>query len=259
MSLYASDQSTVSETMQKAFMKSVEPLQSVLQWYCRTITGSVSDAEDLMQDTLMKAYSMFVRNPYRQEISKAYLFRIASNAWIDRCRKEKLPIDFNHDPLEVSIKPTFDNLEIIDAIETLVANLPSRQRVILLLIECLRFTASEAAHLLHTTEGAVKAALNRARTKLQQLRIQKLMTDQIDSFSEPAEHVRNKVDENVVYAYLAAFRSNDPQALVCLFNDGAPLDLVPAVTAQEHSTTSSKYISTTINLASASPLNRWAA
>jgi RNA polymerase sigma factor (sigma-70 family) len=259
MSRFASDQSTVRETMQKAFMKSVEPLQSILQWYCRTVTGSAFEAEDLMQDTLMKAYGMFVRNPYKQEISKAYLFRIASNAWIDKCRKDKLPMDSNHDPLEVPMEPAIDNLEIIAAMETLVANLPSRQRVILLLIECLRFSASEAAHLLHTSEGAVKAALNRARNKLQQLRGLKLVTDQTSSCNDAALQVRNKVDEKVVYAYLAAFRSNDPQALVWLLNDGAPLDLVPAVTAQEHSSPNSKYISTSIDLAYAYPLNRWSA
>lgn len=245
MSLYASDQSLNTEVVQRTFMNNVEPLHVSLQWYCRAVTGSHFEAEDLAQETIMKAYSMFIRYPYKQEISKAYLFRIASNSWIDRCRKDKLLIDSNLDPLQVPTEETFDVFELEAAMETLVANLPPRQRVILLLIDALRYTASEVAELLRTTEGAIKAALNRARTKLQQLNSKELLADDWSNSNKASQLGCDRTDDKVVYAYLAAFRSGDPQALILLLNDGAPLDLVPTVTAQSRTIpSSSKYNAT---------------
>jgi len=225
MSLYASDQDKCKNSLQQAFKSSIEPLQTALQWYCRSVTGSHFDAEDLKQETLLKAYVMFVRNPYKQDISKAYLFRIASNAWIDKCRKDKLLIDSTHDPIEVSNEQNTDALELLLAMETLISHLPPRQRVILLLIESFRYTAAEVAELLQTSEGAVKAALNRARTKLQQV-------SEAELSKSTEMHAPKIVDDKIIYAYLAAFQANDPQALIMLLNDGAPLDLVPAVTAR---------------------------
>ncbi|WP_165921172.1 sigma-70 family RNA polymerase sigma factor [Paenibacillus albiflavus] len=240
MSLYASDQDKFKNSLQQAFKSSIEPLQTALQWYCRSVTGSHFDAEDLKQETLLKAYAMFVRNPYKQEISKAYLFRIASNAWIDKCRKDKLLIDSSHDPIEVSNEQNTDALELLFAMETLISHLPPRQRVILLLIDSLRYTATEVAELLYTSEGAVKAALNRARTKLQQV-------NETAELSEPVElHAPKIVDDKIIYAYLAAFQANDPQALIMLLNDGAALDLVPAVSARTHHSPSDEHQTTHI-------------
>jgi len=213
--------------MQTQFVARIEPLQTALQRYCLSITRSEVEAEDLQQETLLKAYVMFIRKHGHQQLSKAYLFRIASNAWIDRCRKERLHVDSFSDTAAIPALLDVDALELQHAMETLIAALPVRQRIVLLLVECLRFTSGETARLMQTTEGAVKAMLNRAKSKLR-------THSGKDSPAQPGS--RERVDEKVVYAYLAAFRAQDAQALLLLLNDSAQLDLVPVVTGKREAT-----------------------
>jgi RNA polymerase sigma-70 factor, ECF subfamily len=73
------------------FVERTEPLRPGLHRYCRSLTGSVWDAEDLVQDTLLRAFAKL--GEIRQEIAspKAYLLRIASNLWIDRVRRPEAP------------------------------------------------------------------------------------------------------------------------------------------------------------------------
>ena len=69
------------------FLQRTEPLRPELYRYCRALTGSAWDAEDLVQDTLLRAFAKLGEVPLRIESPKAYLFRVASNLWIDHCRR----------------------------------------------------------------------------------------------------------------------------------------------------------------------------
>jgi RNA polymerase sigma factor (sigma-70 family) len=195
------------------FLSLFEPKRRVLEGYCRSITGSPWEADDLLQETSLKAYSMFKRNPFQQELPKAYLFRIASNAWIDRCRRSRSTSDIHEAGHGLAADAPVDFFEIKDAVERLVSLLPERQRVLVMLVDVFQFTVSETAVLLGTTEGAVKAGLHRARTKLKANR---------DS-GEPDSNEYGGVDEAVVYAYLEAFQNRNPHALVMLLNGEASM------------------------------------
>lgn len=233
MTILMTGESLNIEELQQRFLVLIEPYRMALEWYCRSITDSPWEAEDLAQETWLKAYSMFKRYPDRNEMSKAYLFRIASNTMIDRSRKSRLPVQgLAEQETVVATEP--DPIEIRNAMEYLIAHLPPRQRAILLLIDVFQFTAAEVADMVHSTEGAVKSCLNRARTKLRELGHEKWSEN--ESLLNPA-HSRSNVDEKVVYAYLEAFHQQNAQAMLMLHNDAAPLDLVPIV--QSKRTTSS--------------------
>src|SRR5438876_8997319 len=69
------------------FIQRTEPLRPDLHRYCRALTGSVWDAEDLVQDTLLRAFAKLGEVSLRVDNPKAYLFRIASNLWVDHFRR----------------------------------------------------------------------------------------------------------------------------------------------------------------------------
>jgi RNA polymerase sigma factor (sigma-70 family) len=211
--------------LNKEFEISIEPYRSALMRYCLGVTGCSWSAEDLMQETLMKAFIMLCRQPYPPPISKAYLFRIASNAWIDHCRKQRIDIDSYKELQDVASEQAVDPLEIKDAIETLVALLPPKQRVITLLIDVFEYTAAEVAEMIQSTEGAVKAGLHRARTKL------KSLTKMKSPERNVGEYLKRKqvVDQDVVIAYLKAFNQRDPYAVALLLNDHTHLDMIPSL------------------------------
>ncbi|HZG58799.1 RNA polymerase sigma factor, partial [Paenibacillus sp.] len=71
-----------------AFERAVAPLLPSLQQYCRFVARNRWDADDLMQDTLEKAFRRFVRTG-GAPINQAYVRRIAFNAWIDRARRAR--------------------------------------------------------------------------------------------------------------------------------------------------------------------------
>lgn len=225
MTILMTGESLNTEQLQQRFLALIEPYRASLEWYCRSITDSTWEAEDLAQDTWLKAYSMFKRYPDRNEMSKTYLFRIASNTMIDRSRKSRLPVQgLAEQDTATGSQP--DPIEIRSAMEYLVAYLPPRQRAILLLIDVFQFTASEVAEMIHTTEGAVKSGLHRARTKLREIGRDKC---RVSESLSGAPNSRNSVDEKVVYAYIEAFHQQNAQAMLMLHNDAASLDLVPMV------------------------------
>jgi RNA polymerase sigma factor (sigma-70 family) len=210
----------------------IEPYRSALQAYCRSIAATTWDADDLVQETWLKAYKMFLRESTRNDMSKTYLFRIAPNTWIDHCRKKRHAVETltadNEYPSETS-----EQVELRSAMGTLITNLPARQIVLLMLIDGFGYTALETAQLLQSTEGAVKAGLHRARAKLRALNGNADRTTQEYLVSK-----ERKVDEHIVYTYLQAFQQHNPYALVRLLNDVGRLDIAPVIVG---STSSKKH------------------
>lgn len=144
------------------FVEQLEPHLSVLKAYCRRLAGNGPDGEDLYQTTLEKAYRAY--GGMKPGMSRAYLFRIAKNAWIDRYRTKTV----REVPLldEYAAQGTGDDGEVREAFEVMAERLSVRQSVLLLMIEVFGFTAKETAVRLGSTEGAVKDALKRARLRL---------------------------------------------------------------------------------------------
>ncbi len=105
-----------------------------------------------------------------------------------------------------------DASEVRDALEMMIASLPPRQRVIMLLTDVFDFTAPEVATMIDTTEGAVKAALHRARTTLRS-----------HANPEPAETQRARAGMKpplpVIERYIEAFNRRDPDALIALMEE----------------------------------------
>src|SRR5690625_4285207 len=148
------------------FEEAIQPYLKDLNNYCKSLTKSPWDGEDLVQETLAKAYKSWLKKP--KPMSKAFLFRIASNALIDGYRKSKLDEDFNQDLSRLKAQNQTDSDEMYSAMEILLSELSPKQRLAMLLSVGLDYTAQETAEMTGTTEGAVKAALHRARSRLKQ-------------------------------------------------------------------------------------------
>lgn len=123
--------------------------------------------------------------------------------------------------------------------ETLVDELSPLQRTALLLIDTLKYTAGEAAQLIGSTEGAVKAALHRARVRLRNT----VKGSRRGVAAPPEGEVQSMkedtlpeafTDDVLVLAYMDAIRREDAAALAMLYNDARPQDVVPVVTLQSY-------------------------
>ena len=178
------------------FADAVQPYLKDLQAYCRSLTNSKWDGEDLAQETLLKAYNSWIDKS--RKITKAYLYRIASNAWIDRFRKRSLDEDFRADLADFPEEKR--NSGLFEAMEVLLKELTPKQRATVLLVEGLGYTPLEAADLLDSSEGSVKAALHRARKNLKRV------------------HPHNyEIEDEEVIPYVHAFRAGKTMELVKLY------------------------------------------
>jgi RNA polymerase sigma factor (sigma-70 family) len=144
--------------------QSLEQLQSVLKRYCLSLTESGWDAEDLTQDTWLKAIRMLKdAQPANLE---AYLLRIAKNTWIDQSRRKTVLNRILKSEKSKVTMPDNGSFEIESAFHALMKHLSPLQRAVFLLRDVFGYSISEAAVMLNMTEGAVKAALHRARHSL---------------------------------------------------------------------------------------------
>lgn len=185
--------------------------------YCLKLTGSPWEAEDLLQDTLLKAFSRMALLGQAVDL-KAYLFRMASNTWIDQKRGAKALWEDIDNMEDAAIDDSAGlKAEAREAMEILVSTLPPRQRVILLLSDMFDFTAHEVAAMLETTEGAVKAALHRARGSLKKLQ---------DTPEPHRARTGLTPPDPLIARYIEAFNSRDPAALVSLLHGEAVNEIV---------------------------------
>ena len=156
------------------FLQRTEPLRPDLHRFCRALTGSVWDAEDLVQDTLLRAFAKLGKFQNRIDNPRAYLFRIASNLWTDHFRRpdSRSPqdsVDENPDRitnLADREQRTAQSAEVRDAAKQLLQLLPPQERAAVILKDVFDFRSEEIAAMLGTTAGAIKAALHRGREKL---------------------------------------------------------------------------------------------
>ncbi|REK74751.1 RNA polymerase sigma factor [Paenibacillus paeoniae] len=143
-----------------------ESLQTSLYRYCLVLTGSEWDAADLSQT----AWNKSIRRLREQghDNPEAFLLRTAKNSWIDDCRRKaaykELLDGMVHTYRQDAAMPKTHDSEL--AMQALFRHLSPIQRTVFVLREALGYSIAETAEWMETTEGAVKAALYRARQSL---------------------------------------------------------------------------------------------
>jgi RNA polymerase sigma-70 factor (ECF subfamily) len=215
------------------FARQTEPFRRELLAHCYRMLGSLDDAEDLVQETYVRAWRSYDRFEGRSSV-RAWLYRIATNVCLTALERRGRRVlgsslgapgdDPEAPPIvagpEVSwVQPIPDALVSSDSDDpaavvasrewlrlALVASLqylPARQRAVLLLREVLAFPAAEVAELLGTSTAAVKSSLQRARARLH------LVAPVADKVSEPTEPVAQELLDQ----YISAFENADVAAL----------------------------------------------
>lgn len=193
------------------FLDTYEPLRSELYRYCRHLTASPWDAEDVAQDALTRAFVTLAQLGEAPPNPRAWLLRVASNLWIDRVRRRRA-----ERPLEGegAAQPAADPTASREAAATVIGQLAPRERVALVLKDVFGLSLEEVALVLSTTPGAVKASLHRARGKLLE--------------KEPP--VVRVPAPGVVDAFCSAFNAGDLDRLTALLLDTAAVEVVGATT-----------------------------
>jgi RNA polymerase sigma-70 factor (ECF subfamily) len=235
-----------ADTIRGEFADRTEPFRRELLAHCYRMLGSVDDAEDLVQETYLRAWRSYGSFEGRSSL-RTWLYQIATNACLtarEHRARRALPSglggpgeDRDADlagsgpawlqPMpDALVTREADDPAVIAATRdslrlALIASfqyLPPRQRAILLLREVLAFPAGDVAEMLGTTTVAVKSALQRARTRLSDV------APADHQVAEPPEPAARALLE----AYIAAFESADAAALERLLRRDATLEMPPS-------------------------------
>ena len=219
-----------------------------LTGYCYRMLGSSFEAEDAVQDTMVRAWRNYEKFEGRSSL-RSWLYRIATNVCLDMLsagNKRARPVDLSDStPLaQAALSPRADNtwLEpmpdarvlptVADPAEAAVAKesvrlafmaalqqLPPKQRAVLILREVLAWRANEVAELLDTSVASVNSALQRARATLAE-RDDKAADAAV---SDPLDEEQRKLLER----YVAAFEGYDMAALTALLHEDAIMTMPP--------------------------------
>ena len=227
--------------------EALESHRRELTGYCYRMLGSGSEAEDAVQETMIRAWRSADRLEAREAL-RSWLYRIAHNVCLDMLKgtqRRARPMDLGPSstaattlgpPLveqtwvmpiqDSSVMPTDgDPAELASARETLklafvaaLQLLPPKQRAVLILREVLRWQASEVAELLGTSVASVNSALQRARATID--------ASDIDVTST-ASSVSDEEERDLLAKYLEAFEAYDIAKLTTLLHDDALFSMPP--------------------------------
>ena len=225
------------------FSSATEPFRRELLAHCYRMLGSVDEAEDLVQETYLRAWRAYGGFEGRSSV-RTWLYQIATNACLTATTRragrplpsglgapggdpgaaaevawlepipDALVTPESADPAAITVARESLRLALIASLQ----HLPPRQRAVLILREVLAFPAAEVAAMLGTTTTAVKSMLQRARARLEEA------APSPDQVAEPTEpQARALLGE-----YIAAFENADAAALEKLLRRDATLELPPS-------------------------------
>jgi RNA polymerase sigma-70 factor (ECF subfamily) len=227
------------------FAAVTEPFRRELLAHCYRMLGSIHDAEDLVQETYLRAWRAFGRFEGRSSVRR-WLYKIATMACLTaletRSRRPLpsglgAPLDDHRvalassEPSVAWLQPApdalFDPAAIVAgrtgvrlAFIAALQYLPARQRAVLTMRDVLAFRTAEVAEMLDTTIAAVDSALRRARAQLAEAGPIE------DELAEPDEGVQRALLDG----YVDAFTRADPDALVSLLRADVELEMPPTPT-----------------------------
>jgi RNA polymerase sigma-70 factor (ECF subfamily) len=187
------------------FEKGIAPYRNDLFRFCRSLTSNPWDAEDLVQETLLKVYGRLADKHSGFDNPKAFLFKTAANQWIDWCRRAKLPLespDLSLQPFSMGVL-----FEVRNALTLTLQYLPPKERLALVLKDIFDFTLDEIAEVSQSTANAVKAALHRARSKMEFITYKSI---------EESRHFAC-ANRDLIEKAVTAFNARDLNALSSLF------------------------------------------
>lgn len=232
-----------------AFERIVEPYRRELQAHCYRMLGSVHDAEDALQETLLRAWRGLSGFEGRSSL-RAWLYRIATNVSlraIERRPTRLLPVDYGpagdphsepEEPLTESVwvepypddglkdvrsspDARYEQRESVElAFIAALQHLPDRQRAVLLLRDVLGFAPAEIAEALDSTPASVYSALQRAHAAIDERLPERSQQETLRSIDD--EHLREMTER-----FVAAWEANDVSAIVAMLTDDVAITMPP--------------------------------
>ncbi|MEU3303263.1 sigma-70 family RNA polymerase sigma factor [Streptomyces sp. NPDC006678] len=224
----------------------LESYRTELTGYCYRMLGSAFEAEDAVQDTMVRAWKSFEKFEGRSSL-RSWLYRIATNVCLDMLNagnRRARPMDLTAatpvaqaqltarpeitwlepvpdgrvlpsvaDPADTTVERESIRLAFVAALQ----HLPPKQRAVLILREVLAWKAAEVAELLGTSVASVNSALQRARATL---------ADHDPASSDPADPL-DEEQQKLLERYVAAFEGYDMKALTALLHEDATMSMPP--------------------------------
>ncbi|QJY47396.1 sigma-70 family RNA polymerase sigma factor [Pseudonocardia broussonetiae] len=228
---------------EEGFDRRIEPFRTELLAYCYRMLGSVHDAEDLVQETYLRAWRAREQYDEMRSSVRTWLYRIATNACLTALKSRggrPLPSGLvaASDPLaplapgeHAWLQPLPDSLlqagdpavTVIErsslrlAFASALQHLSARQRGALILRDVLGFSASETAEILDTTGASVNSSLQRARARLKETGLRQELVDEPSAAEQRAW----------VERYMNAFEVADVEALKRLITEDVLMEMPP--------------------------------
>ena len=240
-------QTAVDEGTQQDFPEVTDPYRRELLAHCYRMTGSVHDAEDLVQETYLRAWRAYHSFEGRSSV-RTWLYRIATNVCLTALEgrgRRPLPTGLGTPssegtaPVEadgeipwlepvpdaaVDSGPQADPAAVVAGRDTIrlafvaaLQHLPARQRAVLILRDVLRWKAAEVAEALETTTASVNSALQRAHATLEKAHLSE------DTVAEPTPEQKEMLDR-----YVTAFWEKDIDSIVSMLTRDAIWEMPPS-------------------------------
>lgn len=202
----------------------VQDIRPELHRYCARMIGSVVDAEDVVQDTLVKAYAAL---PTTTVVNmRGWLFRIAHNKAIDYLRRARQhpPMEYlDEHALPAEPDPQLAEHELVAVALSVFLQLAPKQRSCVILKDVMGCSLADISELLDATIPEIKAALHRGRGRLRELS---------QRANRAAREPLDEQQRGLLAHYIALFNARDFDAVRAMLADEVRLELINRLTRQ---------------------------